>query len=328
MSAFDKYHLILRTALGTLGAYQIYSRLNIDMNSVIGRGGFGIVRRAHLDSSEQVVAAKILRSDESKDIRVAKRLIREMKIWSGLRHENVLRLLGFHLSESLDLAIIVCPLVPHGSIADYVLREMPGDACRLRLARNTLNGLIYLHGISPPVIHGDIKANALVNQELRAVLSDFGLSVAASVAPSGLTTSLGLQGSIRWWSPELFDDKPRTTSSDIWAWAGLSVEVMKDRVPYSWIKDNVSVVKAVMSGVLPEHKAGLEYPLNLWPVTEMCWEVNQEKRATGIKVLKKLDTLISTVEGVGASEVTKHTSELSLATQAVPGKHINAKQQL
>ncbi|KAG9015722.1 hypothetical protein FRB93_012286 [Tulasnella sp. JGI-2019a] len=140
ISTLDQDHLALRTALENLGEYRIeYGQLNIDMDSVLGRGGFGVLRRAHF--GEEEVAVKILRSDESKDVRVAKRLVREMKIWSGLRHQNVLRLLGFHLSQKLDLAII---------------------------ALDALNGLIYLHGLNPPVIHGDIKAvNALVNREQR-----------------------------------------------------------------------------------------------------------------------------------------------------------------
>ncbi|KAG9025606.1 hypothetical protein FRB95_009969 [Tulasnella sp. JGI-2019a] len=302
MPTLDQDYLALRTALEKLGTYRIeYSQLRIDMDNELGRGGFGIVRRAYLGGL--MVAAKILRSDESKDIRVAKRLVREMKIWSGLRHPNVLPLIGFYLSQTLDLAIIVCPIAPYGSLRDYALREKPSDACRLRLAHDTLSGLIYLHSLNPPVIHGDIKAaNALVYEGPRAVLSDFGLAMAASEAPSGLTTSHGLLGALRWWGPELFDGKPRCTASDIWAWACLLVEIMKERVPYSWIEQDILIVKAAFNGMLPEPKDGLENPLDLWSVIRMCWEVNQEKRATGIMVVKALETLIRIVESINNPE--------------------------
>ncbi|KAG9028819.1 hypothetical protein FRB95_006046 [Tulasnella sp. JGI-2019a] len=261
--ALDKDHQALCTALDALGTFQIeYSQLEIDMDSLLGRGGFGVVRCARFDG--QLVAVKILRSDESRDIRVAKALVREMKIWSTLSHQNVLRLIGFHLSRTLDRAIIVCPLAPNGSLQDYIGREKPSDHSRLLLALDTLNGLVYLHSLNPPVIHGDIKAaNALVIQEGRAVLSDFGLAVAASEVPSGLSTSHGLIGSIRWCSPELVDGATRSTASDIWAWADLLVEVTKECVPYSWIKDDLPVVKALMNGVLPEPKERLLSPLNL-----------------------------------------------------------------
>ncbi|KAG8978533.1 hypothetical protein FRB93_011042 [Tulasnella sp. JGI-2019a] len=295
----DRDRQALRAALETLGTHHIdYNQLQIDMDSPLGRGGFGVVRRALFD--DQMVAVKILRSDESRDIRVAKALIREMKIWSRLSHQNVLRLIGFYLSQTLDCAIIVCPLAPHGSLQDYVQRESPGDAFRLRLAQDTLNGLVYLHGLNPPVTHGDIKAaNALVNQELRAMLSDFGLALAASEVPSGLTTSHGLVGSVRWCSPELMKDAPRSTSSDIWAWGVLLVEVMKEYVPYSWIKAEPAVILEMTKGVLPQPKSRLISPVNLWSVTRLCWKPSPEKRATAIAVLKALGTLISTIENEG-----------------------------
>ncbi|KAG8993311.1 hypothetical protein FRB94_001754 [Tulasnella sp. JGI-2019a] len=305
MDTLDESHIALRTALESLGAYRIeYDHLQIDMESEIGQGGFGTVRRGRF--REQAVAVKCLRSDASQDVRVAKRLVREMKIWSGLRHENVLALIGFYLSQTLDVALIVCPIAPHGSLRDYVRREKPSQMCRLRLALDTLKGLVYLHSLRPPVVHGDIKAaNALVNQDTRAVLSDFGLAIAASEVPSGLTTSRGLVGSLRWWSPELFDDNPPSTASDIWAWGSLLVEVMKECVPYSWIEDDVSVVKAIMKGALPESRGKLRSPLDLWSVTKICWQVDQAKRATGNTVLRNMMTLIGSVEKSGrAGEIT------------------------
>ncbi|KAG8993313.1 hypothetical protein FRB93_002032 [Tulasnella sp. JGI-2019a] len=165
-----------------------------------------------------------------------------------------------------------------------------------------------------------MQANALVNPQLRAVLSDFGLAVAASEAPSGLTTSRGLIGSFRWWSPELFDDTPRSTTSDVWSWANLLVEVcfpifrfaqttltqikvMKERVPYSWIKDDIAVVKAIITGTLPEPIDSLSSPLNLWAVIGVCWEVDQAKRATGSDALMRLEALINAVEDTNSSHV-------------------------
>ncbi|KAG9032341.1 hypothetical protein FRB95_001594 [Tulasnella sp. JGI-2019a] len=141
------------------------------------------------------------------------------------------------------------------------------------------------------------------------MLSDFGLAVAASEVPSGLSTSLGLIRSIRWSSPELMDGVPRSTASDVWAWADLLVEVMKESVPYSWIKEDLPVIKAIMKGVLPEPKSRLLSPVDLWSVTRLCWEISLEKRATAVAVLKELDTLITTVESYSTSEKMTPTSE-------------------
>lgn len=105
-----------------------------------------------------------------------------------------------------------------------------------------LDALVHMHGLEPPVAHGDIKAvrtdaqstvrltdrirhldqaNILLNQQREAVLCDFGLSKASLF--SGLTMSAGFEGSFKWCSPELhMDDLPDPDAgSDVWAWACL-----------------------------------------------------------------------------------------------------------
>ncbi|KAG8853669.1 hypothetical protein FRB96_008087 [Tulasnella sp. 330] len=281
------------TALESLGAYRIqYDQLEIDTSSEeLGRGGFGVVRRARFHGD--AVAVKYLQSSESRDINVAYRLVREMKVWSGLRHPNILPLIGFHLSQELDVALIVCPLVPRGSLRDYVTRERPSDTQTLHLARDALEGLIYLHGLNPPVVHGDIKAaNALVREDRRAVLADFGLSKAVAEGPTGLTTSRNPMGSLRWCSPELFEDLPRSPKSDIWAWACLLTEVMMNRVPFSWINNEFGLIKAICGGVLPEPEKEMKARINLWIVMGICWQTDCKKRAAGSRALTALDAVI------------------------------------
>lgn len=58
------------------------------------------------------------------------------------------------------------------------------------------------------------------------MLCDFGLAQVIDQAyHSGLTTSDGFKGSVRWCSPEILEGKPRNAESDMWAWAYLVFEV-------------------------------------------------------------------------------------------------------
>ncbi|KAG8986991.1 hypothetical protein FRB94_002312, partial [Tulasnella sp. JGI-2019a] len=104
-----------------------------------------------------VVAVKRLRSDETRDLRVAKRFVRELKIWSTLKHPNILPLIGFYLSEQMDLALIVCPFHPQGNIKDFLRWFKPSVLKRLELALDALSSIEYLQNLDPPVVHGDIK---------------------------------------------------------------------------------------------------------------------------------------------------------------------------
>ncbi|KAG8913517.1 hypothetical protein FRC00_002235 [Tulasnella sp. 408] len=71
------------------------------------------------------------------------------------------------------------------------------------------------------------KGNILVSAQLRAVLADFGLSTILEEEGTGLTTSTGLKGTVRYYSPELVlePDVRHSLQSDIWAWGCLTLEV-------------------------------------------------------------------------------------------------------
>ncbi|KAG9034282.1 hypothetical protein FRB95_013440 [Tulasnella sp. JGI-2019a] len=287
----------LNKALAGLGDYRIpREHLEIDESSVVGKGGFGVVIRGRLFGYNSEVAIKRLQSDETQDIRVAKRLIREMKAWSKLNHRNILPLIGFYLSGGLDEALIVCPLQPHGNIKDYLQLVKPklGVLERLELAFDTLCAVEYLHNLDPPVVHGDIKAvNILLNDERRAVLCDFGLAVAADEVQTGLNTSKGLKGTMRYCSPELVmqEESLRTVSSDIWAWGCLLVEIMKETIPYSKLKNEFQVMFALTNRVPPESEQLLTHPIDIWSTVRDCWQFDPELRpraGTPAKDLRRL----------------------------------------
>lgn len=107
-------------------------------------------------------------------------------------------------------------------------------------------GLAYLHGLSPPVCHGDLKPvwsnnpscqtlantrsskdNLLVNNQGHILLCDFGLTIVPDSDPSGLTTTKSLKGTVRYLAPELLETETpaRTLSSDVWAWGCVVIEV-------------------------------------------------------------------------------------------------------
>lgn len=91
-------------------------------------------------------------------------------------------------------------------------------------------GLEYLHSRSPPICHGDIKPqNVLINDELEAALSDFGLSrVLREVSePSELTSSEAVKGTLNYMAIELLSEEEArpTPESDVYAFGGLILTV-------------------------------------------------------------------------------------------------------
>eukprot|EP00644_Phytophthora_capsici_P017163 jgi/Phyca11/10288/fgenesh1_pm.PHYCAscaffold_48_\ len=82
------------------------------------------------------------------------------------------------------------------------------DRQKATIALHVCHALTYLHSLAPPVIHRDLKSrNILLNQQLEAKLTDFGISRERmdQTMTAGVGTSL-------WMAPEVmlgekYDDK-------------------------------------------------------------------------------------------------------------------------
>ncbi|KAG8906836.1 hypothetical protein FRB99_006011 [Tulasnella sp. 403] len=290
----DEKRRALTEALSRLSEFRIDpARLEVEKRPA-GRGGYGEVRRAILFSqstvlfgfrkysgSQTTVAVKqLILGKDLPFLRLALRFAREMLLWSKLRHPNILEFKGFYIDESAEIAYFICPWMANGNVSEYLAGRPRNDAERLELVRDTAEGVKYLHTLDPPVCHGDIKAvNVLVNNQGRAVLCDFGLTKAIDEEHhSGLTTSDGFKGSIRWCSPEVLEGQPRTIFSDVWAWALLVTEVMAGKVPYHSNRTEATIVLHIMQGVLPKSGDYPEVPTVLWQLLNRCWESEPHKR--------------------------------------------------
>ena len=70
-----------------------------------------------------------------------------------------------------------------------------------KILHETCLGLKYLHSRKPVVIHRDLKSmNVLVDDNMTAKLTDFGISRAKQSAAQALTS---FSGTVAWMAPEL-----------------------------------------------------------------------------------------------------------------------------
>ncbi|KAF5338044.1 hypothetical protein D9758_014270, partial [Tetrapyrgos nigripes] len=186
------------------------------------------------------VAIKLLRVRYD-EVKVQKRLDREVYIWHRLDHPNIATFLGalYHMS---DRPALVLPWLSNGCASEHLRRNPHRD--RLQLILDVVRGLHYLQTKEPPVVHGDLKGNnILISDEGRATLSDFGLAQ--------VIEQIGVVSAIRWQAPELLQDDtghPKMPG-DIYSFDCTCYEPLTRNIPYHFrardplVQDIQSVIR-------------------------------------------------------------------------------------
>lgn len=148
------------------------------MERELGRGGMAVVFLAEDLRHRRKVALKILRPELTHDLGSA-RFLKEIAIVARLAHPNVLPL---HDSGEVDgLLYFVMPYVAGESLRTRLIREgrLPVHEA-LVIAREVADALSHAHAHG--VVHRDVKPENILLEAGHAVVSDFGIARAMTVA--------------------------------------------------------------------------------------------------------------------------------------------------
>ncbi|NJD20104.1 MAG: serine/threonine protein kinase, partial [Gemmatimonadetes bacterium] len=165
----------------------------------VGRGGMATVYLATDEKHGRPVALKVFRGDAAAAVG-AERVLREIEITAALNHPHILPLLDS--GEADGLLFYVMPYVPGGSLRRLLNgpERIPVESV-LRIAREVASALDHAH--AEGIVHRDIKPeNILFNAGL-AVVADFGVARAVSLAPREHMPRTGVAvGTLGYMSPE------------------------------------------------------------------------------------------------------------------------------
>ncbi|KAG9012470.1 hypothetical protein FRB90_006706 [Tulasnella sp. 427] len=294
MPRADLNHHLLEAILTDLSHLSFDPTFLVSENYDPVAGGYGTVTVSKLPGaidpatrSEFLVAVKTLRpvGNHLERSLLAFSLARELKVWQSLDHPNILHLVGFYLNQDRTEAQLFSPFIRYGHIEEYICQEDPSLEKCIDLASDVANGLCYLHTLTPPICHGDIKTrNILVNERLQAVICDFGVAKALDDpdVPSGLTTTDSFKGSVRYYSYELVVAQvPRKSlKSDIWAYGCVLLEMFFRTIPYAHYLKEPQLYVAIAKGVRPSMDADLDpEPFDgLRDLLQGCWNLEPDMR--------------------------------------------------
>jgi len=264
----------------------------------VGRGGMATVFLAHDIKHDRSVAIKVLHPEVAAALG-AERFLREIRIAAHLQHPHILTLIDSGEIPRQDgmgpsLLYYVMPYVEGETLRERLTREgrlSPTDTARI--LQEVLDALTHAHGMG--IVHRDIKPENIMLSGRHALVMDFGVAKAASVAAatntvSGTTlTALGLAiGTPAYMAPEQATGQADVdTRADLYAVGVLAYEILTGQPPFTGTTPQAILAAQITEPVPPITALRPDLPAPLAMAVMRClekepgarWQSAEELRA-------------------------------------------------
>lgn len=199
---------------------------NFSIRNLIGRGGFGSTYKAEVLPGV-LVAVKRLSVGRFQGIQ---QFDAEIRTLGRIRHKNLVTLIGYFMSET-EMFLVYNYL--SGGNLDTFIHERSGNTLEWqvihKIALDVAQALAYLHySCIPRIVHRDIKpSNILLDRELNAYISDFGLARLLEVSETHATTDVA--GTFGYVAPEYATTCRVSDKADVYSFGVVLLELMSGK---------------------------------------------------------------------------------------------------
>lgn len=231
-----------------------YKELDLATNGFarkLGEGGFGGVYAGQLlDPHGVMIQVAVKKLHPKKDSGVDNTnddllddFMAEVETLGRIDHVNLVRLWGYCVEKPHRL--LVYEYMSNGSLYEPLFNPLGSNITldwdtRQRIAIETARGLNYLHNdCSNKIIHLDIKpANILLDDNLRAKVADFGLSILLD-REQGFIEMTQCKGTIGYIAPEIYriKDSAITEKADVFSYGVVLLELLCGRKNSDCVED-------------------------------------------------------------------------------------------
>ncbi|MBV8221615.1 MAG: protein kinase, partial [Solirubrobacterales bacterium] len=202
------------------------------IDSVISRGGMGVVYRATNVALHKVYALKALAPELTDDVQFRERFRREMRVAASISHPNVV---GIHYAGEYEGTLFLVMDFIYGTDLHHLIRESgalePDRAVDLLAQFASALDAAHAKGL----VHRDVKpANMLItvrDDEEHGYLTDFGIAKRSDSVAS-LTATGGVFGTVHYMAPEQVTGAHVDARTDVYAMGCVFFQMLTGNVPY------------------------------------------------------------------------------------------------
>ncbi|XP_049603734.1 receptor-interacting serine/threonine-protein kinase 2 isoform X2 [Syngnathus scovelli] len=273
--------------------------------SYLSRGAFGTVFKAQHSDWRTTVAIKCLKLDSPFGERDRNCLLKEAEVLHKARFNYIIQIFG--ICNEPECFCIVTEFMSNGSL-DQLLHEKdmyPAVAwpLRLRVLYEIALGVNFLHNMSPPLFHHDLKTqNILLDGEFHAKIADFGLSKwrQLSVSKGSVSEPSEIRGTVIYMPPEEYEPSKSRRADikhDMYSYAIIMWEVLSRQIPYDDVTNPMKIMFNVLRGMRPDTSyASLSDQIpsrdTLVCLMTCGWTANPDDRPSFLKCLIELEPMM------------------------------------
>ncbi|CAB1325870.1 unnamed protein product [Coregonus sp. 'balchen'] len=284
----------------------------------LSKGGFGTVFMAQHSDWQTTVAIKCLKLDSPVGERERNCLLKEAEVLHKARFNYIIQIFG--VCNEAEFFCIVTEYMSNGSL-DQLLHEnnlypLLAWSLRLRVLYEIALGVNFLHNMTPPLLHHDLKTqNILLDGEFHVKLS---ISKGSGSKPPEMG------GTIIYMPPEEYEpskSRGAVIKHDIYSYAIIMWEVLSRRIPFEEATNPMQIMFSVLRGTRPD--TGLDSLPGDIPSRETLinlmtcgWTTNPDERPSFLMCVKELEPILRRFDEIDILEAVLEVKKSKLMRKA------------
>lgn len=267
---------------------------DLNASETIGSGSSCTVYRGSFKQTP--VAVKVMHKG-SRTSKIEQEFEREVRALLSIRHPNLVLFMGACIDSQLAIVTEYCS----GGSLFKLLHEQRSITLswkqRAKIACDIARGMIYLHGMDPPIIHRDLKSLNVLLQEPVSGPSD---SVTAKVTDFGVSriyesefNMTGQMGTCHWMAPEVLANKPYSLKADVYSFGIVMWELAARESPYKNMNPVAIPYRVLDFGERPSLQAIKSCPERWKALMVSCWSHEPQARPSFEALLQLLSSALA-----------------------------------